>query len=95
VSSMTKDEQEIGRAGLGTTLRTRVQLWIAVVFMAFAFGAGLTIGVIAHTTAPAIVDVAPASQAPAIGGAPPLSDQQLQQGLPSGHPALATPSGSG
>ena len=82
-------------SGIRTTLRFRVQLWVAVVFMAFAFGAGLTIGVISQpATAPAL-DVPAASQAPVGGFAPPLTDQQIQQGLPSGHPDLASPSGSG
>jgi len=78
-------------------LRTGIQLWLAIVFMALAFGSGLTIGVLAdHSDSPA-VGGAQTNQIPSdFSVAPPLTDQQLQQGLPSGHPVVgAEQEGSG
>jgi len=80
--------------GLGSTFRIRIELWLAVVFMALAFGAGILIGVVAQPrTDQPTVGVAPVDQ---FQVAPPLTDQQIQQGLPAGHPSFsdAVPSGS-
>jgi hypothetical protein len=95
MSSATTNDRGATRDGLGTALRTQIQLWLAIVFMALAFGAGLTIGVIAqHSESPA-VGVSQTNQVPSnFGVAPPLTDQQIQQGLPSGHPVVGADQGS-
>jgi hypothetical protein len=79
--------------GAGPVLRTQIELWIVIVFMALAFGAGITLGVIARQDPGPSVAIAPVTQ-PAggtgAGGifAPPLTDEQLQQGLPPNHPGV-------
>ena len=106
MSSITKDGRTGNtRAGATAALRTRVELWIVLVFMVLAFGAGLTIGVLAQPEQATTVGVGTGTtQAPgSFGGvAPPLTDEQLQQGIPSGHPSVgdsgatgSTGSGSG
>jgi hypothetical protein len=79
---------------LAETLRLKIQLWLAIVFMALAFGAGMTIGVLSgHSGSTAVI--APTSQVPSnFGVAPPLTDQQLQGGLPAGHPEVGSGQGS-
>ena len=76
--------------GVGVALRTRIELWLAVVFMAIAFAAGFTIRAMSDPPPPQapVADLAPAPLPPIF--APPLSDEQLQQGLPSDHPELPT-----
>jgi hypothetical protein len=92
MSSITKDGRTgNARAGATAALRTRVELWIVLVFMVLAFGAGLTIGVLAQPEQGTAVGVGTGTtQAPDnFGGlAPPLTDEQLQQGMPSGHPSV-------
>jgi hypothetical protein len=78
-------------AGTRSALRVPIELWIALVFMVVAFSAGLTIGVLARSTDTAPV-VGVGQTSTGIPGqsvvAPPLSQDQLQQGLPSGHPSI-------
>lgn len=92
--STTSNTQDEGRrAAFGGALRTRIELWIAMVFMVVAFGAGITIGVLAQPDeTPVIGTGSVGTQVPGDSSilAPPLTDEQLQQGLPSGHPTLAT-----
>lgn len=79
-------------AGVLDILRVRVELWIAVVCMALAFGAGLAVSLVGQPApAPA---VATSDIGAAFPFAPPLTDQQVQQGLPPGHPDLGS-GGSG
>jgi hypothetical protein len=88
MSTVAKKERV---SGFGTAMRTRIELWIAVIFMALAFVGGVTIGVLAEQREQPVVGVAPAGQVDT-GGlpvAPPLTEEQLQQGLPSGHPDIA------
>lgn len=84
--------QTRGRQGAaGQLLRVPVQLWLAVVLMAMSFGAGVIVKAMAEPpAAPAIGTQQPVGQILA----PPLSDQQINGGLPSGHPDL-TGGGSG
>jgi len=84
-------------SGAGAALRTRVELWIAIMFMVVAFGAGLTVGVLAQPKEQPIVGVTTGGiTQPGTGGivAPPLSDDQLNQGLPAGHPSLTGATGA-
>jgi hypothetical protein len=73
-------------AGIREVLRVRIELWIAVVFMAAAFGAGMAVNAVSQP------EPTPATASVDGGGvlpfAPPLTDQQLQGGLPPGHPDL-------
>jgi hypothetical protein len=80
--------------GLGTPARVPVQLWLVVVLMAMSFGAGVIVKTIAEPAGSAVV---PTQQVPGITLAPPLTDQQIEQGaLPSGHPDLSgSTSGAG
>ena len=90
--STTSNTQDEGRrAAFGGALRTRIELWIAMVFMVVAFGAGITIGVLAQKDeAPVVGTGTVGAQVPGDSSvlAPPLTDEQLQAGLPSGHPTL-------
>ncbi len=74
--------------GLGTALRLKIELWLAVVFMTLAFGAGVLVRGISEPPREPAVGVAPAGMVPA---APPLTEDQLQQGLPQGHPDIGAP----
>ncbi|MGZ4109131.1 MAG: hypothetical protein ACXVP7_05530 [Actinomycetota bacterium] len=81
-----------GSAGLGEVLRIRVELWLAVVFMALAFGAGMAVRV--TTEPPAAAPVSTTIGAGTSQVAPPLTDAQIAAGLPAGHPDLASNGGS-
>ncbi len=72
--------------GFGAVARARVDLWLVVALMAMAFGAG----VIVRTMAEPPVTPATSFGQTVNGGvvAPPLTDQQLGQALPAGHPTL-------
>jgi hypothetical protein len=77
---------------VGAIARASVDLWLVVALMAMAFGAGVIVKTMAEPPA------APATSVGLNGGtvlAPPLTDQQLGQGLPAGHPSLSDGSGSG
>jgi hypothetical protein len=74
-------------AGLGEVLRIRVELWLAVVLMALAFGAGMAVRLTSEP--PAAAPVATTIGADASQVAPPLTDAQIAAGLPAGHPDLA------
>lgn len=79
-------------SGVKTLLRVPVQLWLVVALMAMSFGAGVLVRTMAE---PASSSSGPQTQ---LGGqivAPPLTDQQIEQGLPSGHPDLSDGASSG
>lgn len=70
-----------------TILATRLPLRLVVFLMAFTFVAGLSIGLLAASREqPATGMPGPGGQLPA---APPLTDEQLDEGLPPGHPTVA------
>jgi hypothetical protein len=90
--SATASRGRSGSAGLGEVLRIRVELWLAVLFMALAFGAGMAVRV--TTEPPAAAPVSTTIGAGASEVAPPLTDAQIAAGLPAGHPDLASNGGS-
>jgi hypothetical protein len=90
--SATASRGRSGSAGLGEVLRIRVELWLAVLFMALAFGAGMAVRV--TTEPPAAAPVSTTIVAGASEVAPPLTDAQIAAGLPAGHPNLASNGGS-
>lgn len=83
MSAMT-DEAPVG--GLRAVLRARIELWLVVLFMALSFGAGVLVTALYEEPAPAPTT---SFQAPGFPIAPPLTDEQIQQGLPSGHPDIS------
>lgn len=84
------------REGLASALRVEVQLWLAVLFMAVAFGAGVIVHAMAapQPAAPAVVGTAGGGEVSGIF-APPLSDEQVSAGLPAGHPDIGGGSATG
>jgi hypothetical protein len=79
-------------SGVSPLLRVPVSLWLVVVLMAMSFGAGVIVRTLAEPTSQQAV---PSSQFSQIL-APPLTDQQISQGvLPSGHPDLSELGGTG
>ena len=85
------------RTGAGAGLRTRIELWLAVVFMALAFGAGIAVRAISEPSLATDAVTTTDQTTSQITLAPPLTDAQIQQGLPPGHPDLGggLDSGSG
>ena len=82
-------DERIGRREAGSTpvLRARIELWLVATLMAFTFIAGLVLGLLAGVREQP--DDAPSQeQAPA---APPLTEDQVGQTLPPGHPSLSPP----
>jgi hypothetical protein len=77
--------------GLASALRVEVQLWVAVLFMAIAFGAGVLVHAMAAPQPSSPPVVSTVGDGGATGGvfAPPLSDDQVSAGLPAGHPDIA------
>jgi len=74
--------------GLSDVLRVRVELWLAVLFMALAFGAGMAVRVTTEPAAPTAATIG--TGVPGVSEvAPPLSDAQIAAGLPAGHPGLS------
>ena len=73
-------------------LRVPVHLWLVIVLMAMSFGAGVIVRTMAE---PVVEQVAPPVQ-PQAGYpvAPPLTDEEIQQGLPTGHPGLTGATGA-
>ncbi len=82
---MTNGRTDPAGGGLREILRTRVELWLVVLFMALSFGAGVLITALYEEPAAP----PPTVQGPAIPIAPPLTEEQIQQGLPSGHPDIS------
>ena len=71
--------------GLVEIARTKVELWLVVIFMALAFGAGIAVMVMYEEPQPVVGVQQPVGQFPQ---APPLTDEQIDSGLPTGHPDL-------
>jgi len=78
--------------GLVEIARTKVELWLVVIFMALAFGAGIAVMVMYEEPQPVVGVQQPAGQFPQ---APPLTDEEIQGGLPSGHPDLGATGATG
>lgn len=77
-------------SGLVEILRVNVELWLVVVFMALAFGAGIVVTALyEEPQAEPVVGV----QSTTGQIAPPLTDDQIAGGLPSGHPDLGGTAG--
>lgn len=73
-------EEEVRRPALLEVLRARVELWVAVVLMALAFGGGFAVS---HFFASG-----PRAPAAGAGVARPLTPEDLERGLPPGHPPI-------
>jgi hypothetical protein len=78
--------------GLGSVLRVHIELWLVVVFMALAFGAGIVVTALYQQPEQQSIVGVPTGQ---VTLAPPLTDSQIQQGLPSGHPDINGTTGGG
>jgi hypothetical protein len=78
-------------AGVLEIARTKVELWLVVIFMALAFGAGIAVMVMYEEPQPVAGVQQPVGQFPQ---APPLTDEQIQGGLPTGHPDLSGGTGA-
>lgn len=76
--------QEREATPFGALLRVPVSLWLVVVLMAMSFGAG----VIVKTISEPATSTTTTTQLPTDFGtvAPPLTDDQIEGGLPEGHP---------
>ena len=85
----TSDDERRGSA-FGEMLRVRVELWLVVVFMALAFGAGIVVTAMYEEPAGPVVGIADTTGQIA----PPLTDDQIAGGLPSGHPGLTGATGA-
>lgn len=87
----TEGNGPAGGDGFVGIVRTKVELWLVVVFMALAFGAGIAVMVMYEEPQPVVGVQQPAGQFPQ---APPLSDEEIQGGLPTGHPDLGGGTGA-
>ena len=87
----TKNQQKPPSA-----LTAKVEVWLAGVLMLIAFAVGFVVrGVASDNSTPApATDQQLTGTTNGIVPAPPLTDQQLQAGLPAGHPALDQTSSS-
>jgi len=89
-STGTPNDERRG-GGFVEILRVHVELWLVVVFMALAFGAGIVVTALyEEPQAEPVVGV----QTGEFPVAPPLSDDQIAGGLPSGHPDLGGATGA-
>lgn len=95
-SAATHQTEEAPSGGLRAVLRARIELWLVVLFMALAFGAGVLVTAL-YEQEPATQPVVGVQQPGSFPVAPPLTDQQIQQGLPPGHPDIGAtgPTGAG
>ena len=84
-------EEQESRGGIGAVLRLRVELWVVVVFMALAFGAGIVVTAMYEDSPEPVVGIQQGGQIPI---APPLTDQDISGGLPSGHPDIGGTTGA-
>lgn len=92
MGSVATPQDEDRGTGLGALLRLHVELWLVVVMMALAFGAGIVVTALYEEPQDqAVVSTQlPSGQFVA----PPLSDDQISQGLPSGHPDISGETGA-
>jgi len=77
---------------LGVALRLRVELWVAVLFMAMSFAAGVVVRGLAQPQPEPLPAASGFEQTVPIA-APPLTSQQIDQGLPAGHPSIGEDAG--
>jgi hypothetical protein len=93
---MSAETEVTTGGGLRAVLRARIELWLVVLFMALAFGAGVVVAAL-YQEEPATQPVVGVQQPGSLPIAPPLSDEQIQQGLPPGHPDIGVtgPTGAG
>ncbi len=89
-----RTEGTTARPGIGPVMRIKVELWMALLFATLAFGAGVVVRSLAEPPAAPAPAVAPAGPAFGFPAAPPLTEEQLQQGLPPGHPDVGGVGGS-
>ena len=89
IDAPTTNERERD-GGFVEIARTKVELWLVVIFMALAFGAGIAVMVLYEEPQPVVGVQQPVGQVQA----PPLTDEQIQAGLPSGHPDLGGGTGA-
>lgn len=87
MARIATDTEEAPSGGFRAVLRARIELWLVVLFMALAFGAGVLVTAL-YEEEPAPQPVVGLQQPGSFPIAPPLSDEQLQQGLPPGHPDI-------
>jgi uncharacterized membrane protein YgcG len=81
-------KKERGTSPFLALMRTSVSLWIVVVMMAMSFGAGVIVKAIAEPAdAPIATTTLPTNPGQIV--APPLTDEQIAGGMPSGHPDLS------
>ncbi len=92
MASAATHTDEVPNGGLRAVLRARIELWLVVLFMALAFGAGVLVTAL-YEEEPATQPVVGVQQPGSFPIAPPLSDEQLQQGLPPGHPDIGGATG--
>ena len=84
-------ESEMDTSGEASVVGARVRLWVVVVLMALSFAGGFVIRGLAQP--PPVQQPAMGVEQPfPIAPAPPLSDSQIQGGLPPGHPSVGPPS---
>ena len=88
--NVQNEEEQESRGGIGAVLRLRVELWVVVVFMALAFGAGIVVTAMYEDSPEPVVGI----QGGQVPIAPPLTDQDLSGGLPSGHPDIGGATGA-
>lgn len=91
MARIATDTEEPPGGGFRAVLRARIELWLVVLFMALAFGAGVLVTALYEEPAPQpVVGVQQPGSFPI---APPLTDEQLRQGLPPGHPDIGGATG--
>jgi hypothetical protein len=94
-----EDRPREARGGIRSAVRIRVELWLAVVLMAVAFAAGIAVRAMYEPPQAAVSVTSTDQSSGQVTLAPPLTDTQIQQGLPPGHPDLSggqdTGAGSG
>lgn len=72
----------------GGVFVTKVQVWVALVFMTAAFAAGFAVRGMQSSPVRGHVPVDVGDGSGSATDAPALSDAQLKGGLPEGHPAI-------
>lgn len=85
---MTDQKGSVARTGA----KAMIEVWMAAVLMVVSFAVGFAVrGVTTEKSPPAVEQQMPGTQQGVIQ-APPLTNDQLQSGLPQGHPQVAPPS---